>query len=344
MRKNGGQFSLAAEAVRTSQNRTTPTPGLYGRSLDRPWCHSLKAGLGIIGGGSTVNCPLQWIADHYDVYCLTLAKGLLGRDLLLRLSCDEAGMFTPTDEELVHEFLGEALEHYDSWGAVHAGQAGGWAFALEPASTWSSISERLEAASTGTEVICAFASGPLSYVEYWQDGTFVLRLDTLAPERRAEEGGTDPDRFLEEMRRVGFSRDGGVSHRHKGLALLHEITSVALTETETMLALTGRIPALHCGPEGIPEGSAGAVPGGAVIAKKVGALPEPKKIAARRVRQSPQSCPVSISSLVVGLTGQRLAFAVPPQWSARFSIDQATFACPGFPLPGSLASRSRPPH
>ncbi|MEV5509069.1 DUF6461 domain-containing protein [Streptomyces orinoci] len=225
-----------------------------------------------------MKCPLDWIADDYDVFCLTLAKGLSGRELLLRLSCEEADMFIPEDEESALQFVWEGMENYDTWGAARAGEVGEWAFSLELASTWGSISERLEAASTGTDVISCSAAGPLCYVEYWQNGTCVMRCDMSAPESRAEEGGIDPDRFVGEMQRVGFFAEHACSHRRLGLSLLHEITGVSLGEAQTMLGLTARIPAIHHGPEGLPRGTFGPVPEGAVTVSQVGARRGPRKL------------------------------------------------------------------
>ncbi|NBE53536.1 DUF6461 domain-containing protein [Streptomyces boluensis] len=212
--------------------------------------------------------PLGWIADAYETHCLTLAQGVTGRELLMRLGCDAGGVTELADEGEASALQEAALasgerrgeQQGEEWGAVHAGVVGGWAYALEPGSAWASIDERLARASRGARVICCVNTGPLSHLFYWEDGSLVTEFDAMAPELRAEQGGQDPDRLVVEMRRVGFfaAEDGTVDdadERELGLALLHEVTGVALSDDVTRAGLAGRIPALYRGPEGpAPEG------------------------------------------------------------------------------------------
>lgn len=144
--------------------------------------------------------PLAWIADAYETHCLTLAKGLTGHELLLRLGADPAETFTPRDDDEANGLLWAAGENYWSWGAARAGEANGWAFVLEPASCWGSIPEGLEHASRGTEVIFSSEVGGMGNVGYWQDGTRITGFDTMSPQDRAEQGqAADPDRLVEQM-------------------------------------------------------------------------------------------------------------------------------------------------
>ncbi|HEY9371189.1 DUF6461 domain-containing protein [Streptomyces sp.] len=184
--------------------------------------------------------PLAWIGDAFDAHCLVLAEGLTGRELLLRLGVDPADLFTPEDEDEADEFLWAGMEDYWSWGAARAGEANGWAYALEPASLWAASPQRLERASDGTRVFgCWYADGSED-VAYWQDGSLVTRFETLTPQQRS---GADPDRLAEAMRRVGLAEAAAVHLSHPGLALAHEVTGVALSGEETLLALTGKLPA-----------------------------------------------------------------------------------------------------
>jgi hypothetical protein len=205
--------------------------------------------------------PLGWIADEYEAHCLTLAKGMTGRELLLRLGGDPAEMFVPQDEDEANEFLWSGMKDYWTWGAARVGEANGWAFSLEPASLWGSITQRLERASGGTEAICCFKADGMEYVEYWQDGALITRFETMAPHRRAEEGGVDPDRLAQQMRQVGLLGTDNPCSRHPGLALLHELTGVVLSRAQTVLALTGQLPAQGLGPEAQQQDSSGGVLG-----------------------------------------------------------------------------------
>ncbi|MFC9235323.1 DUF6461 domain-containing protein [Streptomyces decoyicus] len=208
--------------------------------------------------------PLAWIADAYETHCLTLAKGLTGHELLLRLGASPADTFTPRDDDEANEFLWAAAENYWSWGAARAGEADGWAFVLEPASCWGSISERLEHASLGTEVIFSSKVGGMGNVGYWQDGTRITGFDTMTPHDRAEQGqAADPDRLVEQMQRAGlFGNADDPCQRYGGLALLHEVTGLSVSQEQTALALSGKLPALGHGLEGRPQGGDGHLASG----------------------------------------------------------------------------------
>ncbi|MER7000007.1 DUF6461 domain-containing protein [Streptomyces sp. NPDC000410] len=199
--------------------------------------------------------PLAWIGEAFDAHCLVLAEGLTGRELLLRLGVDPADLFTPEDEDEANEFLWAGMEDYWNWGAARAGEAGGWAFALEPASLWAASDQRLERASGGTRVLCCWCADGSEDVAYWQDGSLVTRFETLTPHQRS---GADPDRLAEAMRRVGLAGDETVHLRHAGLALAHEVTGVVLPREETTLALTGKLPADDEAPRA--SGSGGGEP------------------------------------------------------------------------------------
>ncbi|WKX71310.1 DUF6461 domain-containing protein [Streptomyces sp. XD-27] len=160
--------------------------------------------------------PLVWIADVYETHCLVLAKALTGRELMSRLGAGTAEMFVPRDEDEANAFLWAGMADYWTWGAARAGEADGWAFSLEPASLWGSGSARLECASRGTEVICCFTAGGAESVEYWQDGALITGFDTAAPQERAARGGANPDRLVEQMRRVGLLDADGSARRHGG--------------------------------------------------------------------------------------------------------------------------------
>lgn len=224
--------------------------------------------------------PLAWIGDVFDAHCLTLARGLTGRELLLRLGGDPAELFTPEDESEANEFLWAGMEDYWTWSAARAGETNGWAFVLEPTSLWAGISERLECASRATQVICCSYADAMEDVAYWQDGVLVTRFETLSPQQRS---GADPDRLLEPMRRVGLCEADTVGLRHPGLALLHELTGVALSQEETTLALTGKLPAEGLGPEAARSSDSDPQHVGSfdVVGGPAGALPVVQRLAGK---------------------------------------------------------------
>ncbi|WP_331729673.1 DUF6461 domain-containing protein [Streptomyces platensis] len=227
--------------------------------------------------------PLAWIGDSYEVHCLVLAQHVAGRELLMRLGGAPAEMFLPQDEDEANEFLWAGMEDYWSWGAARVGEAGSWAFCLEPASIWASNSTRLKVASRGTEAMCCFTSDGVEFVEYWRDGVLITGVDTAVPHERARKGGTDPDFLVAPMERVGLLGAGASAHR-PGLALLHEVTGVVLDAERTTLTLTGKLPAEGLGPEKAAAeqtGSGAAAPSGTggmggAVGGPVGAPSEPR--------------------------------------------------------------------
>ncbi|MEN2424321.1 DUF6461 domain-containing protein [Streptomyces rimosus] len=198
--------------------------------------------------------PLAWIADEYPSHCLTLGRGLAGRELLSRLGASPAEMFRPHDEDEANEFVWAGREAYWNWGAARAGESGGWAYALEPASMWGSLSERLKAASSGTEVLCCSYADAMETIAYWRDRVLLAQFETLSPQQRS---GQEPDILEEPMRRAGLWDGDPAELRHPGLALLHEVTGVALSQEETVLAWAGKLPAMGLGPEASAEDSSG---------------------------------------------------------------------------------------
>ncbi|CAM5525971.1 MULTISPECIES: DUF6461 domain-containing protein [Streptomyces] len=201
--------------------------------------------------------PLAWIADEYPTHCLTLGRGLAGRELLSRLGASPTEMFRPHDEDEANEFVWAGMEDYWNWGAARAGEACGWAYVLEPASMWGSLSERLKAASSGTEVICCSYADAMETIAYWRDGVLLAQFETLSPQQRS---GQEPDILEGPMRRAGLEDSAPAGLGHPGLAVLHEATGVALSQEETVLAWTGKLPAMGLGPEAAAEDSSGPSP------------------------------------------------------------------------------------
>ncbi|WP_394325130.1 DUF6461 domain-containing protein [Streptomyces rimosus] len=63
-----------------------------------------------------------------------------------------------------------------------------------------SLSERLKAASSGTELICCSYANAMATVAYWRDRVLLAQFETANPRQRS---GQEPDILEEPMRRVG---------------------------------------------------------------------------------------------------------------------------------------------
>jgi hypothetical protein len=86
------------------------------------------------------------------------------------------------------------------------GQVGEWAFAIDPSLVRLDLALHAKnvgrRVSTGTEaVVVSWTAKPTENFEYWADGTLVTSFE---PYRAADRYGSEPDRFLPEMRLLGM--------------------------------------------------------------------------------------------------------------------------------------------
>jgi hypothetical protein len=89
---------------------------------------------------------------------------------------------------------------------VRVGRLGGWGFAIDEsmesldlAIHGKNVGKRL---SAGAEVVVvSWTAKPNEVFEYWADGILVTRFE---PYRACDRHGSEPDRFLREMRQVGM--------------------------------------------------------------------------------------------------------------------------------------------
>lgn len=94
---------------------------------------------------------------------------------------------------------------------IRAGRAGEWAFAIDE---WMLTLHRevqggkvWQHLSAGTEVvIVSWTEKSSERLEYWADGRWVTCFE---PDMAWDRGGSEPDRFLMEMRRVGLETEPG---------------------------------------------------------------------------------------------------------------------------------------
>ncbi|MDQ8705449.1 DUF6461 domain-containing protein [Streptomyces sp. LHD-70] len=197
--------------------------------------------------------PLAWIAEFQMCYSLTLVEGLTASELLDRLGCPPGRRRRSAGPEDVKEFSRESAAAGQEHGVVQAGVSAGWAWALEPRTLLANDGDRLAAASHGTRLIsCCYNGNALGYVQHWVDSELITFFDDDAPELRHEEDGSDPDRLVDHMRRVGFrdepaddlaGDDMGDEElpQFASLALLHAYTGVSFDAQEADDCLLGEL-------------------------------------------------------------------------------------------------------
>jgi hypothetical protein len=131
----------------------------------------------------------------------------------LRLGCALIFARDVTEDEVFEAFgLDPSSARMEDWvedanhRQVRVGRFGAWTFAIDE---WmesldltvrgKNVGKRL---SAGTEaVVISWTPKPNEDFEYWADGTLVTRFEAY---RVCDRDGSEPDRFLREMRQVGM--------------------------------------------------------------------------------------------------------------------------------------------
>jgi hypothetical protein len=118
-----------------------------------------------------------------------------------------------TQDQVFEAFdLGPSSAQMEDWVSdpdrlqVRVGRLGGWTFAIDQwmeslhlALHGKNVGKRL---SLGTEVVVvSWTPKPNEDFEYWADGTLATRFEAY---RVCDRDGSEPDRFLREMRQVGM--------------------------------------------------------------------------------------------------------------------------------------------
>ncbi|MFE2870488.1 DUF6461 domain-containing protein [Embleya sp. NPDC059259] len=174
---------------------------------------------------------VEWLQDSYFVefgYCVTFARRLSATELLRRMGCDTAntarkGVVDANHriEDVAEEFGHRAVA--DREGVIRAGEADGWAFAVEDAGSRGTHHDILAAVSTGTTALCTFWNiNALTMFHYAQSGVVVCGFD-----RPRDRRGPDPDRLVPHLTRAGLllpdgtQPDLGIDERQR---FLHRMT------------------------------------------------------------------------------------------------------------------------
>jgi hypothetical protein len=157
--------------------------GGRGARVDKGWLW-IRAGGGAVGG------------------CLTFARLVTPERVI------EAFGMDPTDAVLLPEAQASRALPYPGrdvngglvcpW--IRAGRFGEWAFAIEELSTlgYSGAGRRL---SAGTEAVVVSWTATINTANYLVDGQ---RVTSFRPELADDRSGSDPDRFLTQMRQAGL--------------------------------------------------------------------------------------------------------------------------------------------
>ncbi|GIH76439.1 DUF6461 domain-containing protein [Planobispora longispora] len=139
-------------------------------------------------------CPeeFRWLSgceDLDEIYCVSFVRDLTPDEVLRRFSVD----VSTADECDPADYVGTAK--IGDWTLTV--EPGGWQLAADP--------ETYTRVGRGTEIVSVsrhdYASDTFAYIV---DGEPVVWFDPMFPEERS---GTDPDRFVGEMREVGLDPD-----------------------------------------------------------------------------------------------------------------------------------------
>ncbi|GAA3440906.1 DUF6461 domain-containing protein [Planomonospora venezuelensis] len=189
-----------------------------------------------------------WLSEHEglgEIYCVSFVRDLSPEEVLRRFGVDES-----TVEEVAFDELDErSVESMrdDAAGYIGAVKVGAWTLVIEPGGWQIAVDREIRArVSRGTEVVSVcrhdYASDSFVYVV---DGEPVVWFDPMLPDARS---GSDPDRFVEEMREVGLDPDHDIGDSHIDFWL------------ERSFALAGRITGLPLSPEMLELPFLGAEP------------------------------------------------------------------------------------
>ncbi|MYV99936.1 DUF6461 domain-containing protein [Streptomyces sp. SID3343] len=151
---------------------------------------------------------VEWLEDSaFDEfgYCVTFARGLSAVELLRRMGCDTTNTAgkTPTDanhwiEDVADEFGHRAVADKES--VIRAGEANGWAFAVEDAGIRGIDHDVLAVVSTATVAMSTFRNvNALTQFLYVESGKVVCAFESAQVR-----DGTDPDRLVPYLTRAGL--------------------------------------------------------------------------------------------------------------------------------------------
>ncbi|GIH90538.1 DUF6461 domain-containing protein [Planobispora siamensis] len=198
-------------------------------------------------------CPeeFRWLSDREElgeIYCVSFVRGLSPDEVLRRFGIDENTMEEGVTAEGLNERSVESMRA-DSAGYIGAAEIGDWTLVIEPGGWKIAVdSDVYGPVSRGTEVVSVcrhdYASDSFAYIV---DGESVLHFDPMCPDDRS---GSDPDRFIKEMREVGLDPEYDIFDDDSHIEF----------PIERSFALAGRITGLPFSPEMLALRFLGAEP------------------------------------------------------------------------------------
>lgn len=138
----------------------------------------------------------DWMSEEYPYGIrLSFARGVTPERVIKAFGADPGAAETLSAEQ--------ALETLTSW--VQVGRTGEWAFAIDNSSLGAEETGRIaRELSAGTDLVL-FETGPnFDHFYYFSDGREVTSFEPLLSHYR---DGSDPDRFVSQMRQAGLNVD-----------------------------------------------------------------------------------------------------------------------------------------
>jgi hypothetical protein len=149
--------------------------------------------------------------ESYDLgFCLAFARGVSEEGMLAAYGCEPGAARVLTHEQML------ADEAYEDWvddefcyPFVRVGRVGEWSFGFEESgmSVEGSRDEVIQHFPPGTETVSYFRVNAFSWFRHTVDGATVTDFEPLRPYDRS---GSDSDRLVPLMRRVGLNPDGRI--------------------------------------------------------------------------------------------------------------------------------------
>lgn len=157
---------------------------------------------------------IGWLPDHFrQGFSVTFARGVPPKDLLLRMGCPEESLSMMTREDA------EEMDMDDDVRVIRAGLSQGWGYAVQSwdAHILGEEGDLMSKVSQGTEVVVLVSTATTPWFAYCENGEIVCSFDPGTPLGRY---GSDPDRFLAAMQRVGIVAGGPAPERGAVEAML----------------------------------------------------------------------------------------------------------------------------
>jgi hypothetical protein len=177
---------------------------------------------------------IQWLAteEHFELgYWVVFARGLDPVELVLRVGAEPDPMTPLTRKE-----AGDLQDDTDDV-VIRAGSSAGWAFGVvEGGPVGADIFGTIRALSVGTEAVELWRTvNAVMSFGYARDGETVCRFE---PGLEHERSGSDPDRLLEALQRVGLVLPDGSTPFERGTTVERpELRALALAESSFGLDL-----------------------------------------------------------------------------------------------------------